>query len=321
MKQIVTYLTLFLCVSTYAQDYCFVNAENGLNVRAQPKLVSEKIAKLPYGVVVKMISNTNVELITEDNGKQLIGHWVKVKYDNYTYLVSKEAESFEVEGYVFDAYLKNAKQDNSISITNIDKIRFEELFKVATKKVHKPKKITNLDSIKTVLKGRVEWVTTFDENNTPIINTIKSIVPNNGQKLFINQKSNDFGFYEETSAYYPNEDILVLEGGHASDVSFCINTGETATAGNPEYIIASPKNTYRLNGSFGGQECVSYFIQKKVSGKFIYLTELSSEYDLCTFKEFYWINETTFIYSKIGYQNDSVNGQVEYFTGEINNKT
>ena len=101
-------------------------------------------------------------------------------------------------------------------------------------------------------------------------------------------------------------------------VCFSIKTGETElTIGNPEYIIPSPKNTYRLNGYFGGQECISYFFQKKEKGKFTYLTQFSEDSDLCTFKEFYWIDETQFIYSKMSYSGNSENGEEEYFKGDI----
>ena len=78
------------------------------------------------------------------------------------------------------------------------------------------------------------------------------------------QIGNDYEFSEGNSGYYPEYGILLLEGGHSSDMCFSIKTGESdLTIGNPEYIISSPKNTYRLNGSFGGQECISYFFQKK----------------------------------------------------------
>ena len=118
-----------------------------------------------------------------------------------------------------------------------------------------------------------------------------------------------------SSAYYPEYDILVLEGGHTIDVCFSLATGETEnTIGNPEYMVSSPKDTYRLNGIFGGQECISYFFQKKEEGKFTYLTALDFEYDICTFKAFYWISENEFIYKKMNY---SGNGKEAYYKGEI----
>jgi hypothetical protein len=314
------YIVLLVCFTSYSQDYYYINAENGLNVRAEPELSSEKTAKLPFGVIVEKTLDTNTELSITDNGKQIKGHWVKIRYGNYPYLVSQETESYKIEGYVFDGYLKKMKLENSIAINKINKSTFNELLKGVTTEIYKPKKISNLDSVKTILKGRVEWITKDDVNEDYYTDgLIKSITKANGQKLIINKRSADYVFTEGYSGYYPEYDILLLEGGHASDVSFSIKTGEiTDTAGNPESIISSPKNTYRLNGVFGGQECVSYFFQKKLDGEFTYLTEFYWDDDLCTFKEFYWTSETTFMYSRMNYQNDSINEEFEYFIGKIN---
>ena len=109
-----------------------------------------------------------------------------------------------------------------------------------------------------------------------------------------------------------------MEGGHSIDVCISITSGETeSTIGNPQYINPSPKNTYRLNGHFGGQECISYFFQKKENGKFMYLTEYNLDDDICTFKNFLWISENEFVFSKMNYFIDSGNGIEEYFKGKI----
>ncbi len=309
-----TIILLFIS-HTYCcgQDYYFINAESGLNVRSDSNLSSKKVAKIPYGVMVEKIADTNQDLIINDNGKQIKGKWVKIKYNNYLYLVSKETESFEREGYVFDGFLTAFKNKDVIDNTKIDKGEYIELLKKAPKKIYTPKKVGSLDSIKLILKNRVGWVTEFERADV-----IKSITTKNGQTLLVNQNSNDSGFSEGWSGYYPEYDILVLEGGHSSDICFLIATGETeSTIGNPQYIIPSPKNSYRLNGHFGGQECISYFFQKKVNGKFIYLTEFNSNGDICTFKTFHWISENEFIYSKMNYTTDSENGVEEYFNGKI----
>ncbi|WP_299125899.1 SH3 domain-containing protein [uncultured Winogradskyella sp.] len=323
--------TLIICLvipmflfsqSEASQNYYYINAENGLNVRSEPKLSSEKMAKLPHGVIVEKLTDTNHELIITDNGAQIKGHWVKIKYSNYTYLVSEETESFEREGYVFNGYLKPLANKNSMTITKINKSQFEEWLTTVPKQVYISKKISNLDSVKAILKDRVDWMTEADLDEGDYINClIKSITIANGQKLIINQNSNDCYFAEDASGYYPEYDILVLEGGHSIDVCFSIKTGETTDIiGNPEYIIASPKNTYRLNGTFGGQECVSYFFQKKVNGKFIYLTEFDETYFPCRFKEFHWITETKFIYSTTYSIFHTIDSDIEYFKGEINSK-
>ena len=311
---------LLVFQNAIAQEYYYVNAENGLNVRVEPKLTSKKITKLLFGQVVEKISNTNIELSIEDDGTELKGHWVKIKYSNYPYLVPKDDNIIAYQGYVFDGYLKKMKLDNSITITKIDKSKYEDLLKDATTHVNKPKSIRHRDSIEAILRGRVEWFPTDDEDKNIMEGTIKSITKANGQKLMINEDSADFYLNEEFGGYYPEYDILVLEGGHTSDMSFSLQTGATTeTVGNPEYIIASPQNTYRLNGFFGGQECISYFFQKKVDGKFTYLTEFDLDNDLCRFKTFYWITETKFIYSLGNHWDDSIDGK-EFFIGNINYK-
>ncbi len=115
--------------------------------------------------------------------------------------------------------------------------------------------IRNLDFIKLILKkNRVVWIVDTESDDG-----LKSIIAAKGQNLIFNQNSYDFGFSGSDSGYYPEYDILVLEGGHATDVCFSIKTGETElTVGNPLYMISSPKNNYRLNGYFAGQEYISY---------------------------------------------------------------
>ncbi|MEP2278346.1 SH3 domain-containing protein [Maribacter sp.] len=315
MKIFILLIMTIFSFNIYGQEYYFINAESGLNVRSESSLSSKKIAKIPFGTLIEKISDTDKYLTINDNGKEIKGQFIKIKYNNYGYLVNKEIEQFEKEGYVFDAYLK--KQDNKeiIHSLEINKIEYFKLLKNVDKTIYRPIKIENLDSIKSILKNRIEWVTEFSEDEYEREDAIKSIFTDNGQKLRISQIGNDYGFSEGHSGYYPEYDILLLEGGHSSDMCFSIKTGETdLTIGNPEYIIPSPKNTYRLNGSFGGQECISYFFQKRDNEKFIYLTKFGWDYDICEFEEFYWINENEFIYRKKYHKE-------EYFRGKIKNNT
>jgi len=108
-------------------------------------------------------------------------------------------------------------------------------------------------------------------------------------------------------AYYPQEDILLLEGEHTTDVSFNLTTGEeTENVGNPEYIIFSPSKQYRLNGHFNGQECSSWFIQKKIDGCYQKIIQIDSqrEYEksefekrariwFCDIVDVFWQDDTT----------------------------
>ena len=314
MKLLTVISLVFLSINLYGQDYYFINAEGGLNVRSDSNLSSKKIAKIPFGMIIEKIADTDKELVINDNGKQVKGKFVKIKYNNYPYLVTRATDASELEGYVFDGYLKKVNNVDLITVKQIDEVRYRKLSQKASKKIRKSKAIRNLDSIKTILKHRVAWATESERDDV-----IKSITTENGQKLIFNQNSYDFGFSKGYSGYYPEYDILVLEGGHSSDVCFSIKTGETElTIGNPEYMIATPRNTYRLNGYFGGQECISYFFQKNENDKFVYLTDFYSDFDICTFKTFYWISETSFIYTTINYRTDSENGTEDYFMGVIN---
>src|SRR5690606_36498403 len=131
-KLLILYVILPLVLvfqNAIAQEYDYVNAENGLNVRIEPKLTSKKITKLMFGQVVEKISNTNIELSIEDNGTELKGHSVKIKYSNYPYLVPKDDNIIANQGSVFDEYLKKMKLHNSITITKIDKSKYEDLLK------------------------------------------------------------------------------------------------------------------------------------------------------------------------------------------------
>ena len=257
-------ILLFFSFFGNAQSSYLVTAKNGLIIRAKPMSSSEIHGKLPYGTVLhKILEKTDSTLSIIDNGKIINGNWVKVTYNNYGYLVSEETEQFERTGYVFDGYLEKLNKD-VFQVDELSEIHFKKLKDKAYKDTLKLIKITNLDSIKVLLKDRITWVTSGFEDNMERDDALESIITANGQKLLINQISNDFGFGEDWSGYYPEEEILVLEGGHSSDMCFSIRTGETTeTIGNPDYIISSPNNTFRLNGSFDGQECISYFFSEK----------------------------------------------------------
>lgn len=306
MKIFLALFLIFSSLHSHGQEYYFINAENGLNVRSEGNLASKKVAKIRFGALVEKIADTDITLTIGDKGKLIKGRFVKIKYRK-EYLSTED-----VEGYVFDGYLKKQINEDLIRITKIEKEKYTEFLKVVSKENHNPEKISNLDSTKTILTGRVAWGKE---------GMVKSMRLNNGTNLLFNSSAVDFGFAEDgSSGYYPEYDILVLQGGHGSDVCFSIKTGETdRTIGNPEYVVSSPKNSYRLNGYFGGQECISYFFQKNENGRFVYLTALNWNYDICTFKEFYWINENEFMFIIMKNGLAAENGIEEYYKGEIRN--
>jgi len=123
-------------------------------------------------------------------------------------------------------------------------------------------------------------------------------------------------------AYYPTEDIILYSGGHSSDFSLSLRTGETLeTVGNPEYFIESPNKKRRLNGSFGGQECSSYFFQEKINKYYTYLREFSwgnhRFNTFCYFKKFYWLNDEVFIFSHIDSYDENSKELYKYFKGSF----
>ena len=323
-KHLILIICMFFLKNIYAQDYYYIIAKSGLNVRENTSLNSQKVAKIPFGVVVKKIENTNKELIITDNGEKIKGNWVKIEYNNYGYLVNEEEEQFSREGFVFDAFLKPLKDEKiSIPVQKTTKSVFLKTKKAHTIVSKKLVRITDLDHIKKLLKGRVKWSTwakdydgsLYKRDDVPI-----EIITENNQKIkFAGIGNSDMYFDSDNGGYYPEEDVLVLIGGHSSDQCYSIKTGETTlTIGNPEYIISSPKKTYRLNGYFPGQECKEYFFQKKVNGNYEYFQSfyLWSDYGICYFKEFYWINETQFVF-KTSYDGVVTNKSEEYYKGEI----
>ncbi|WP_435314094.1 SH3 domain-containing protein [Cellulophaga fucicola] len=317
-------LLLFFSFNSYAQEQYLINAESGLNVREKPSVSASKIAKIPYGVLVEKIEDTAIPLTIYDNGKPVMGKWVKIKYDNYLYLVSKEKEQIQKEGYVFDGYLKQYNNPNLKIVTKkINELEYKKIVSKLPKAKHTYKKIGNLDSIKTLLKDKVIWKTIFYDNHYLRDDAIESITLDNGQKLLVNQESNDYGFSKGWSGYYPDLGILMLEGGHSSDMVLNIKTGESNNSvGNPEYLIPSPANKYRLNGYYSGQECVIYSLQKKIDNKFIYLGKVNPDFDICIFNSFQWVNDTQFVYTLIFPEDYAEkNPRLTYYTGGIEDKT
>ena len=161
--------------------------------------------------------------------------------------------------------------------------------------------ITNFRTVRKLLKGRVE----FDSNQIVLKINFKR-----GNTYSLVE-----GDYNSFIAYYPSEDILVCEGGHTSDVSFNLTTGETTDlAGNPLYIISDSKNEYRLNAYFGGQECYSYFIQKKINGAFSKVIDLQEKLpNLCIIEDACWSNDRNLFIKAMMGGDENGNPSIQYY--------
>lgn len=288
-----------------------VNAPTGVIIRNEPVFNSSRIGKLPYGKTIELLEKTNIKQQLIDKGDTINGVWLKIKYNNFPFICSEsesEQEKWNLEGYVFSEYIEELNKAN-IKIKELDSLQFFQLF--INTKPYKPIKIESIEETERMLLNNVKWkVVDY------LGRVIDEIRLENGQTLRINQKSNDMGFV----AYYPLEKILLFEGGHSSDYSISLQTGESLeTVGNPEYIIESPNRKLRLNGWFPGQECSSYFFQEKSGDGYRYLIDfgwgtLFGE-NVCYFEKFCWISDNEFVYSYMDYSGD--NGIKKYYKGLI----
>jgi len=103
MKYLLTILIITLSLCLKAQQIEYVKAKNGLNLRAEPNLNSNKLGKLDFGAPVTLLDRTETQLSVEDQGSTIRGNWVKVKYES-------------IIGFVFDGYLTSGFKENSYSV-------------------------------------------------------------------------------------------------------------------------------------------------------------------------------------------------------------
>lgn len=186
----------------------------------------------------------------------------------------------------------------SIKVEQIDSLKFQSAKKKANPKPEKIVKITDFNEAKKKLKGIVEFNDDDEDGESHLVMKINF---RNG-KVYGKPNEYDYNYFV---AYYPKEDILLCEGGHTTHVSFNLKTGkETNDTGNPEYISTSPKKGFRLNGWYGGQECSSYFIQKKVQNEYQKVLELDEAFQeitgiwLCIVGQSFWSDEKTLYLSE-----------------------
>ncbi|UQB69679.1 hypothetical protein [Epilithonimonas zeae] len=184
------------------------------------------------------------------------------------------------------------KLQYSIEVEKIDSLEYHHF--AVKKNINKKKltKITDFNQAKKLLKGIVEFNDNSEDGDQ---SAVEKIHFRNG-KEYGNTNEYDYYFFV---AYYPEEDILLCEGGHTTDISFNLKNGkETEETGNPDYINFSPSGKFRLNGHFGGQECSSYFIQKKIED-YVKIVQLDEEFEkltkvwLCIVGESFWVDDNT----------------------------
>ncbi len=201
-------------------------------------------------------------------------------------------------------------------IINVEKIDSVDYYHFAIKSTTtqlKLSKITDFNQARKLLKGIVEF---NDKSEDGDQSAVKKIHFRNG-KEYGNKNEYDYHYFV---AYYPEEDILLCEGGHTTDISFNLSNGkETEETGNPDYINFSPKSEFRLNGHFGGQECSSYFIQKKIGNDYVKIIQLDEEFEkltkvwLCVVSGAFWTDDNTLYLT----EGSNFEGPKKYFKVKI----
>ncbi len=124
-------------------------------------------------------------------------------------------------------------------------------------------------------------------------------------------------------AYFPVEDILLLEGGHTTDVSLDLTTGQgTYVVGNPDLATTSPGGKYRLSKVFEGQECFYHFLQEKKQGRFQKVFELNEIFEkkkkrwLCVIEKEFWTDDNTLYFGLLTQYKEEGN-EYDYYRVKI----
>ena len=187
---------------------------------------------------------------------------------------------------------------SQILVEKMDSVSFLKIKRTVQPKEQTVEKITDFKTV----KNRLNHVVEFDDSERyGAAPAVKKINFRNGTSL---DPQDDF--YEAYFvAYFPTEDILLCEGGHSVDVSFNLQNGKrTEDAGNPDEMVSSPRNSVRLNSHYGGQECSTYFIEKKNQAQFDKVVQLDEEFKrltkhwLCTIGDAFWTDEKTLYVSE-----------------------
>ena len=103
LKQILAIGFMFNLALLCAQQQAYVIADNGLTIREEPDVSSERLGKLHYGDEIEITEQTNIELVIIDDGKKIVGNWVKIKTNSKS-------------GYVFNGYLSKEKFIKGIEV-------------------------------------------------------------------------------------------------------------------------------------------------------------------------------------------------------------
>ena len=214
--------------------------------------------------------------------------------------------------------VESAEKINSYSfeIEVADSVLFKKeqiKFQIKKKKINR---ITDGDSIIQLTKNRaiIKYDIVGNDPNKRLY-YLEKITVESGEVIYCNNHG-ECGLVE----YYPDENIIVSECGHSSDDCYNLLTGKSTTqVGNPAYILESPSKKFRLNGYFPGQECSSYFMQKKMNGQYLKVFEINEVYpykkvpeNFCNMENLFWSDDYTLNFSIKNYK-DKNTGIDEYY--------
>ncbi len=183
-----------------------------------------------------------------------------------TLTFANDADTLTFANDTDSAEAQNMKSNPLFGIQEIDSVAYFTLKKNANIQKTALEKLTDLEQVKEILKGRVMWgkydyeenEMSEDEQGTAVY----KIEFRNGKTLLCDDEM----FFV---AYFPQEDVLLLEGVHSSEIIFNLTTSEEQTeVGNPEHRHYSPSKQYRLNTYDNGQVPI-YFIQKKSETQYV----------------------------------------------------
>ena len=183
----------------------------------------------------------------------------------------------------------------SIIAEEIDSSAFYSAKKKSVYKNDTIEAVSDFKIAKEMLKGIVEFA---NDDNYGENQPVKKIYFRNGSML--NVEKHYFCFI----AYFPDEDILLCESGHMSDVSFNLTNGkDEEEAGNPFIILHSPEKRFRINGYYDYfRDCYFYFIQEKIAGEYVKIIDMDEKLKgqaPCVMGESFWLNENTIYYKEL----------------------
>ena len=183
----------------------------------------------------------------------------------------------------------------SIIVEEIDSLAFYSAKENSMYKNDTIEAVSDIKIAKEMLKGVVEFANDDDKR-------VKKIYFRNGSVLDAEKVHGECYFI----AYFPEEDILLCESVHMSDISFNLTNGKgNGEAGNPSIILHSPEKRFRINGYFNGHDCYFYFIQEKIAGEYVKIIDMDenfkrqSEIRPCVMGEDFWLNENTIYYKEL----------------------